>query len=66
MGKLHDLVGLSFDVELMSIFDAAGNRTDLKALVNSTADFWNGEKQRKNKGDSHKKWDVWVRWASFC
>jgi YD repeat-containing protein len=38
---LHDLAGLSFDVELMSEFDAAGNRTDLKALVNGTADFWN-------------------------
>jgi RHS repeat-associated protein len=38
---LHDLAGLSFDVELMSEYDAVGNRTALKALVDSAADFWN-------------------------
>jgi YD repeat-containing protein len=38
---VHDLAALSFDVELISEYDAANNRTDLKALVDSTADFWN-------------------------
>jgi RHS repeat-associated protein len=40
-GVVHDLAALSFNVELLSEYDAASNRTDLKSLVGGTADFWN-------------------------
>lgn len=41
LSVVHDLAGLSFDVELTSAFDAASNRTDLSAIIDGTDDFHN-------------------------